>query len=248
MQVGVRSRRIRALLVGTAATTSLVAGSAAQARPIPPSPAVDLGSVAILAPDARSVDVHVNASCPERWTVVEAVVGVSQGGASGQAPFPLTCTGGTQLHTVTVPSSGAPFQLADAQASATVRIERGRTLQAQDGGTVRVVPNVVARLPDTAPLADGGASVLVDVTVACPAGPTPQQSYVRLQQGATTGQGAFLPVCDGVSHTFTVDVQATQGLFVADFALGNVLAVVNHEGDLFFGEDNRYVLVGGGCC
>ncbi|HEU0303095.1 MAG TPA: hypothetical protein VFR32_00805, partial [Gaiellaceae bacterium] len=204
MEGGIVSQRFRAFLV-IAAVASLVTGAAAQARPIPPSPTVELGSAGGLAPDGRSVDVHVTGSCPSRWTVAEAVVGVVQGAASGQASFPLTCTGAPQSFTVTVSSSGAPFQLADAQGTASVTIERGRTLQARDSETLRMFPSVVVRLADTGLLAGGGASVLVDVTVACAAGPTPQQSYVRLQQGPTMGQGTFLPVCDDTSHPFTVD-------------------------------------------
>jgi hypothetical protein len=242
------SHRVRVCLL--AAVLALLAAAGAgpvQARPIPPNPTVELGSVARLAPDGQSLDVDVAASCPDRWTVVEATVGVTQGQASGQAPFTLSCTGGLQLLTVTVHSSGAAFQLADAQATATLRIQRGRTLEAQDSEVVRVLPNVVVRLADTGILVGGGASALVDVTVACAAGPTGQQSYVTLTQGPTTGQGTFVPVCDGQQHTFNVSVQATQGLFQNNFALGNAFVTVDHEGDLIFGEDNRYVLIGG-CC
>jgi hypothetical protein len=241
-------QRLRAALLAGAVSLLVAGGVApAQARPIPPAPTVELGSVARLAPDGRSLDIDVSASCPDRWTVVAASARLSQGQVSGEAGFSFPCTGGLQLLTVAVQSTGAPFQLADAQATASVTIQRGRTLQAQDSGVVRVLPNVVVRLADTAVLVDGGASVLVDVTVACASGPTEQQSYVRLQQGPTTGQGTFVPVCDGQQHTFNVSVLATQGLFVSHFSLGNAFVIVEHEGDLIFGEDNRYVLIGG-CC
>jgi hypothetical protein len=238
------SQRARAfLLAGVLAL--LVAGGAApaQARPVPPSPTVALGSVARLAPDGRSVDIDLAASCPQRWTVVEAVVSVSQGQASGQAPFPLTCTGGPKAFTVTVQSGGAPFQLGQAQATATVRIQRGRTLQAQDSQVVRVVPSAVVRLADTALLADGGAALFVDVTVGCPVGASGQQSFVTVTQSPTSGQGTFVPTCDGQQHTFTVRVQATQGLFQAGSAQGSAFVVIAEGGDLFFGEDNRPVQI-----
>jgi hypothetical protein len=34
---------------------------------------------------------------------------------------------------------------------------------------------------------------------------------------------------------------------VSHFSLGNAFVIVEHEGDVIFGEDNRYVLIGG-CC
>lgn len=242
MEGEIVSQRVRAFLQAVALAL-LVVGSAApaQARPLPPSPTVDLGSVARLAPDGGSVDIDLTASCPERWTVVEAVVSVSQGEASGDAPFPLTCTGGFKLLTVTVESNAAPFQLGQAQATASVRIKRGRTVQAQDSEVVRVVPTPVVQLADTALLADGGAALLVDVTVACPVGSTAQQSYVTITQSPTSGQGTFVPTCDGQQHTFNVRVQTTQGQFQVGGAQGNAFVVVAEGGDLFFGEDNRPV-------
>jgi hypothetical protein len=248
MEGDIVPQRLRAGLLAIAVSLVAAGGVApAQARPIPPSPTVELGSVARLAPDARSVDIDVSASCPERWSVITASVRVSQGQTSGEAPFSFPCTGGLQLLTVTVPSSGAAFQLADAQAAASVSIKKGRTLTAEVSAVVRVLPNVVVRLADLATFVDGGASALVDVTVACAAGPTPQQSTVTLTQGPTTGQGTFMPVCDGQPHTFNVSVQPNQGLFQNNFALGNAFVTVEHEGDLIFGEDNRFVLIGG-CC
>ena len=248
MEGDVVSKGVRTGLLAVAVSLLVAGGVApAHARPIPPNPTVDVGSVARLAPDVRSVDIDVSASCPERWSVMAASVRVSQGQASGEAPFSFPCTGGLQLLTVTVQSGGTAFQLTDAQAAASVSINRGRTLTAEDSAVVRVLPNVVVRLADLATFVGGGASALVDVTVACAAGPTPQQSTVTLTQGPTTGQGTFTPTCDGQQHTFNVSVQPTQGLFQNNFAQGNAFVTVQHEGDLIFGEDNRYVLIGG-CC
>jgi hypothetical protein len=169
MEGDIVSQRVHAFLLVLVLALLVVGGAApAQARPVPPSPTVALGSVARLAPDGRSVEIDVAASCPEWWTVVGAVVSVSQGQASGEAPFPLTCTGGVKLLTVAVESGAAPFQLGQANATASVRIQRGRTAQAQDSKVVRAVPTPVVQLADTAVLADGGGALFVDVTVACP--------------------------------------------------------------------------------
>jgi hypothetical protein len=216
----------------------------AAARPVPPQPTVQVGSVASLAPDGRSLDVFIDASCPQRWTVVRAVVAVSQPQASGQAPFGLTCTGGTQAFTVTVQTDGAAFELGEAQAVASVVIQRGRTLQAQDSEVVRVVPTVTVDLADTAFLTDGGQAVLIDVTTACNAGAVGRQSYVTVTQSPASGQGTFVPTCDGQQHTVTVRAQATtQTLFQPGDAGGNAFVVIEQGGDVFFGEDNTPVRI-----
>jgi hypothetical protein len=102
--------------------------------------------------------VQVLASCPERWTVVEALVVVSQPNASGQASFPLTCIGSLRMFTVVVPSGGGTFQLGEAQASASVVIKRGKTQRTQDSEVLVVQPNVIADLADTAQLESGGGA------------------------------------------------------------------------------------------
>ena len=99
----------------------LAAGAAAPAESrTSPGPTIDIQSAAVLAPDGSSLTVQVLASCPERWSVVEAVVGVSQTQASGKAAIPLTCIGSVRPFTVTVPATAGVFQLGEAQASASV--------------------------------------------------------------------------------------------------------------------------------
>lgn len=210
-----------------AVTGLLVAGGApsADARPVQ-SPTVVLGSAAGLAPDGQSVALSLLAECPERWTVVEALVTVSQPQASGQASFPLTCTGAFQLFNVSVQSPGASFQLGEAQATAFVLIKRGRTEQVQESQVVRVEPTVFVDLADTALLEGGGEAVLIDVTTACPVGATGQQSYVNVSQGQASGNGFYVPTCDGQRHTVTVRVQASQGLFQVGSARGFTFAFV----------------------
>jgi len=219
----------------------LVAGGAlpATARPVQ-TPTVELGSAAGLAPDGRSVSITVLAQCPERWTVVEALASVSQPQASGQASFPLTCTGSFQSFAVSVPSSGNPFELGEAHASASVLIKRGRTEQAGDSEVVTVEPTVLVDLADKALLQDGGEAVSIDITVACPAGSNGQQSYVNVSQGqSTSGNGVYVPICDGRQHTFTVKVQASEGLFQPGGAHGLTFAFVEAGGQSFSGIDEN---------
>jgi len=136
-----------------------VATAAPAGARVAPEPTVDVQPVAGLAPDGRSIGVQVLASCPERWTVVEAVVTVSQPGASGQASFPLTCIGSLRMFAVAVPSSGGAFQLGEAQVTASVIINRRRTMPADDSQVVPVQPTVLVELAETAQLESGGGAV-----------------------------------------------------------------------------------------
>jgi hypothetical protein len=206
-------------LVGLIALLGLVAAVAPAGARVAPQPTVAVQPVAGLAPDARSIAVQVLASCPERWNVAEAVVTVSQPGASGQASFPLTCIGSARSFAVTVPSSGAAFQLGEAQVTATVVITRGRTMRADDAQVVPVQPTVLVELAETARLESGGAAVVIDVTVACPAGTNGLLSSLVVSQGGRAiGSSTYVPICDGPRHTFTVRVEASNGLYQAGIA------------------------------
>lgn len=240
MKRHVASQRRRGLALA-ALVVLVVAGSAAPAAARPGSgPTVQLGSAAGLAPDGGSITVSLVASCPERWTVVEALVTVSQRQASGEASFPLTCTGATTPFSVTVPSSGGTFELGEAQAAASVVIKRGRTDQAVDSQVVQVDPTVFVQIADVARLQSGGGAVSIDVTTACPVGSTGQQSYVNVSQGQQAfGNGTFVPTCDGLRHTSTVLVQASQGLYQAGSARALSFAFVEEGGDSFSGIDDR---------
>jgi hypothetical protein len=224
-----------ALLVGLLAAVST---PSAQARPIAPQPTVELSSAARLAPNGQSLEIDLTASCPDRWTVVEAVVTVTQPQASGQGSFPLTCIGSIRPFTVTVQSTRAAFQLGEAQATASVVISRGRTEQAQDSQTVQVEPTVEVDLADTALLLGGGEAVLIDVTVACPVGATGQQSNLVVSQGQVYGTGSYVPTCDGQRHTFSVTAQASQGLFQPGSAQALTFAFVEAGGNSFSGVDD----------
>jgi hypothetical protein len=241
---GVRRHRIRALaLVVVTGVLGAVPAAPASARPSP-GPVVDIQSAGGLAPDGSSITVQVLASCPERWTVVEAVVGVSQPQAAGQASFTFPCISSLRMFTVVVRSTGGTFELGEALATASVTIQRGKTERAQDSQVLTVQPTVFVDLADTASLESGGDAVLIDVTVACPAGASGQESYVNVSQDQTTsGNGTYVPVCDGQPHTFTVRVQASRGVYETGNAQALTFANVEHGGIGFSGVDESPVQI-----
>lgn len=100
------------------------------------------------------------------------------------------------MFAVTVPSSGGAFQLGEAQVSASVVISRGRTKRADDSQVVPVQPTVLVELAETARLESGGGAVVID----------------------PMGSGTYVPVCDGSPRTFTVRVEASQGVYQAGIA------------------------------
>jgi hypothetical protein len=225
-------------LVGMVALLGVVSAAPAGARFQEP-PTVDIHSAAGLAPDGRSINVNVLASCPERWTVVEAVVRVSQPSGSGQASFPLTCIKSVRSFWISVPASSGSFQLGSAQVTASVVISRGKTARADDSEVVTVDPTVLVELAESAQLLDGGAAVLLDVTVACPVGTTGRESgLVVSQAGQSIGSGRYTPVCDGSRHTFTVRVEARDGLYHEGIAQALTFADVEYNGQVFSGVDD----------
>lgn len=230
-------------LAGLVGLVVVIGAVPAEARPIPPGPTVALQSAAGLAPDGQSVFMDVIASCPERWTMLQATVTVSQPEASGEGSFPLTCIGFDRPFRVTVQSSGSPFQLGEAQATALVLIKRGRTEQAEDSEVVQIDPTVLVDLADTALLQGGGEAVSIGVTAACPVGSNGQQSYVSVSQGQTSGNGNYVPVCDGQGHAFNVRVQASQGLFRTGSAQALTFAFVEEGGDSFSGVNEEAIQI-----
>jgi hypothetical protein len=220
-----------ALLVALAAAIALPAGARTT-----PGPTVDIQSSAGLAPDGRFMGVAVSASCPERWTVVEAVIAVAQPQASGQASFPLTCDGGRRVFHVAVPASSGTFDLGDAQVTARVVIKRGKTASAQDSELVDPDPLVSVVIAETAQLTSGGDAATIDVTVACPIGTTGLESRINIsQQGRTSANGTYTPICDGSPHTFNVTIAGT---FQPGSAVALTFADVEYEGEIFFGVDD----------
>lgn len=218
---------------------ALLGAAPAEAR-FQEAPTVDIHSAAGLAPDGRSISVNVLASCPERWTVVQAVVRVSQPSGSGQASFPLTCIKSVRSFWVSVPASIGTFQLGTANVTASVVIERGKTARADDSEVVTVDPTVLVELDDSAQILDGGAAVLLDVTVACPVGTSGRESgLVVSQAGIVMGSGRYTPICDGAGHTLTVRVSSTNGrLYQPGIAQALTFADVELNGQVFSGVDD----------
>jgi hypothetical protein len=222
------------LLLGAPAAVAAAPGTAAT---------VDLQSAAGLAPDGKSMTVQVAASCAEGWTVVEAVVTVSQPQASGRGSFPLACIGSVRVFTAVVPAATGTFQLGDAQATASVTVRRGKTERAQDADIVSLQPTVAVELADTARLESGGGAVSITVTAACPVGANGQQSYVNVSQGQTIGSGTYVPVCDGSTHAFEVLVRAARGTYQTGGAGALTFANVEHAGTGFSGVDEQLEIV-----
>jgi hypothetical protein len=244
MEGGVAQHRIRRLALALVIGLLAVGAAAPAEARLSPGPVVDIHSAASLAPDGASIAVQLLASCPERWTLVEAVVAVSQPQASGQATFSFPCIGSLRPFSVVVPSAGGTFELGEALVTASVTITRGRTESTQDSQVVQVQPEVFVDLADTATLESGGGAVLIDITVACPIGATGAQSYVNVSQGQTvSGNGTYVPICDGQHHTFTVRVQASQGLYQAGTARALTFATVEHGGISFSGVDESAVQI-----
>ncbi|HEU4450950.1 MAG TPA: hypothetical protein VFR63_13350 [Gaiellaceae bacterium] len=222
---------------GVIGLLAALAVAPAGARPAKP-PVVDIQPGAWLAPDARSISVQVLASCPERWTVAEAVVTIRQPHGSGSASFPLTCIGSLRPFGVTVPATVGTFELGEAQVTASVVVERGRTQSTQDAQDVEAQPAVLVELAGSAQLESGGGAVVLDVAVACPAGTTGLRSTLHVSQGPAAGNGFYVPVCDGATHAFAVRVEASQGAYVPGIAQALTFAGVEFEGDTFFGIDD----------
>jgi hypothetical protein len=226
------------VLVGMLALLAVAAAAPADAR-FQETPTVDIHSAASLNPDGRSINVSVLASCPERWTVVEAVVRVSQPSGSGQASFPLTCIRSVRSFSISVPATTGSFQLGSAQVTASVVIKRGKTARADDSEVVTVDPTVLVELAESGLRVDGGRAVILDVTVACPAGTTGRQSSLVVSQSPSIiGSSTYTPICDGSPHTFTVRVEADSNPYQPGIAQALTFANVEYNGNAFYGVDD----------
>ncbi len=224
--------RTSALAIALVAAAGL-AGSGEARRS--QDPTVALGTAAGLAPDGRSLRIEVIASCPERWSVVEARVTVSQPQASGSGSFPLACIGSQRPFSVVVTASDGSFTLGPAQAAARVVVERGHTVQATDAESIQLDPTVVLDLADTALLQGAGESASIDLTVACNPGATGEESYVAVQQGNLVARGFYTPTCDGGPHTFSVVARLAQGVFQPGDARALSFATASLAGFSFTG-------------
>jgi hypothetical protein len=110
-----------------------------------------------------------------------------------------------------------------------------------------VHPLVLVELADAARLESGNAAVTLDVSVTCHAEATGLESRLVVSQGRTIGVGLYTPVCDGTRHTFTVRVEASQGVYNPEF-VAQALTFANTEvaGQVVYGidDDGSLELVG----
>lgn len=64
------------------------------------------------------------------------------------------------------------------------------------------------------------------------------EAVVRVSQSGVSGFGTYLPVCDGTRHTFTVLVQASDGVHEPGIAQALTFAEIDYAGAAFFGIDD----------
>ena len=103
---------------------------------------------------------------------------------------------------------------------------------------------MAVRAADHAVLAGGGATVLIDVTVTCPAVSNSRGGQVTVYQNGIAGSGTFPPTaCDGLPHTSSVTVTASSGLFQAGTADALSSATVEVGGEIFPGLDLRAIQI-----
>jgi len=241
-------RRVRKALALAGVIAFGVAGATlpAEAGPRPPDRLeVLIQAGGFLAPDGQTITVSVLARCPEKWAVQEALITVTQTHASGSASFPLTCTGTFGLaFRVAVPTSGAEFELGQADVAAVVTVNRGRTEQVEDAQVVDVDPIILVDFGDRmARLRDGGQALDVDVTVACPMQTTGLPSRIFVFQGQVSAFGGFTPLCDGQPHQFTVTIEASDGLYQPGTALVGPFVEVEWEGHSFIFFSNEPIQI-----
>ncbi len=240
----VASRRVRRLaLAGVVGL--LVAGQAPEADAHRTELTVEVLSVqAALAPDGRSMSFDLLTRCDTKATVLDARVSVAQPQASGEASFTPRCTRLPDVVGVTVPSLDGSFQTGEAQVSVVLVVREGRTKEARDSAPIRVRPSVAVALADQAVLDGGGEAVRIDVGVTCPVSGNGRGGQVTVYQGQVVGTGSFGPTtCDGLPHTLSVRVAASQGLFRVGSAEAQAFASVEEGGDIFPGFDLRTVQV-----
>jgi hypothetical protein len=75
--------------------------------------------------------------------------------------------------------------------------------------------------------------------VARPVGTIGRESgLVVSQAGRVMGSGRYTPICDGARHTFTVRVEASQGIYEPGIAQALTFADVDYNGEVFSGVDD----------
>jgi len=199
---------------------------------------------ATLAPDGRSLSFGITTECDRRAAILDARADATQPQASGQGSFTPICNRLPNFLEVTVPVTSGTFRTGSAQVSAVMVVREGRSKRVTDTATVEVRPSVAVRSADRAALAGGGATVLLDVTVTCPAVSNSRGGQVTIYQNGIAGTGTFAPVaCDGLPHTSSVTVVASSGLFQAGAADALASATVEVGGEIFPGLELRTIQI-----
>lgn len=198
---------------------------------------------ASIAPDGRSMSFYITTQCDRSWTIVKAQVSAVQSQASGEGPFTPTCGRIPYVVGVTVPALNGTFRTGEAQVSALLVVQQGKTKRSQDSALLRVRPTVGVQLADHAVLEPGGGAARIDVTVTCPMTSNGQGGQVTIYQGGAS-TGLFGPTpCDGLPHTLSVRVVRSSGTFQVGSAEADAFASVEEGGDVFPGSDIRTVQI-----
>jgi hypothetical protein len=199
---------------------------------------------ASIAPDGGSMSFYITTTCDRSWTIVEARVSAVQPQASGEGSFTPICGRIPYNVGVTVPALTGTFQTGEAQVSAVLVVKQGRTKRDQDSAVLRVRPSVGVQLADQGVLETGGGAFRIDVTVTCPRFSVPLGGQVNVYQNPAAGSGTFGPTpCDGLPHTLSVRVVASQGSFQVGNAEAFADASVEEGGDIFTGGDFQAIQI-----
>ena len=95
---------------------------------------------------------------------------------------------------------------------------------------------VSAEIAKKGDIIQGGAAVLVDVTVACSAGSEVLEAFVYVVQDGNTSQFAGLPVvCDGTAQTVTVRVPTLEMPFQTGKARASGYVLLTTGDSISFG-------------
>ena len=203
-----------------------------------------LSDQASIAPDGRSMSFHITTRCDRGWTIVEARVSAVQPQASGEGSFTPDCNRIDNVVGVTVPALEGTFQTGEAEVSALLVVQQGKTKRAEDSAVLRVRPTVGVQLADQAVLESRGGAARIDVSVTCPMTSNGQGGQVTIYQGGVAGRGFFGPTpCDGVPHTLSLRVEPSGGSFQVGNAEADAFASIEEGGDIFPGHDLRTVQI-----
>ena len=199
---------------------------------------------ASIAPDGGSMFFYISTRCDRGWTVLEARVSAVQPQASGEGSFTPDCNRLPNLVGVTVPALNGSFQTGEAQVSALLVVQQGKTKRAEDSALLRGRPSVSVQLADQAVLDSRGGAARIDVSVTCPMTSNGQGGQVTIYQGGVGSRGFFGPTpCDGLPHTLSVRVERSSGSFQVGSAEADAFASVEEGGDIFPGSDLRTIQI-----